>query len=65
MCSGAALAAHVVSIVFGSWDSKMGACGSVWDIPRDPHIGAMPEVIGGIKERECTELLNNFFQKLR
>ncbi|MDN6853959.1 MAG: nucleoside deaminase, partial [Bifidobacterium crudilactis] len=35
------------------------------DIPRDPHIGAMPEVIGGIKERECTELLNNFFQKLR
>lgn len=65
MCAGAALAAHVGRIVFGSWDSKMGACGSVWDIPRDPHIGAMPEVIGGVKERECAELLNNFFQKLR
>jgi tRNA(adenine34) deaminase len=65
MCAGAALASHVGRIVFGAWDPKMGACGSVWDIPRDPHIGAMPEVIGGVREEECTALLNNFFRKLR
>ena len=43
MCAGAAVSAHVGSIVFGAWDPKMGACGSVWDIPRDPHIGTHPQ----------------------
>jgi tRNA(adenine34) deaminase len=65
MCAGAALAAHIGRIVFGAWDPKMGACGSVWDIPRDPHIGARPEVVGGVQEEACTAMLNNFFRKLR
>ena len=65
MCAGAAVSAHVGSIVFGAWDPKMGACGSVWDIPRDPHIGAHPQVTGGIREEECSRLLNSFFEQHR
>ncbi|MDF7663076.1 nucleoside deaminase [Bifidobacterium sp. ESL0763] len=65
MCAGAALQAHVGRIVFGSWDAKLGACGSVWDIPRDPHIGAKPEVFGGVREPECTRLLTGFFASRR
>ncbi|WEV47817.1 nucleoside deaminase [Bifidobacterium sp. ESL0690] len=61
MCAGAALQAHVGRIVFGAWDAKLGACGSVWDIPRDPHVGARPEVIGGVREAECADLLAKFF----
>lgn len=65
MCAGALVMAHVGRIVFGAWDSKMGACGSVWDIPRDPHVGFVPEVIGGVREAECRVLLSEFFAKHR
>ncbi|MDF7640117.1 nucleoside deaminase [Bifidobacterium sp. ESL0784] len=65
MCAGAALQTHVGRIVFGAWDVKLGACGSVWDIPRDPHVGARPEVIGGVREGECTQLLTRFFSVRR
>ncbi|KFI60139.1 nucleoside deaminase [Bifidobacterium gallicum] len=62
MCAGACLQTHVGRIVFGAWDAKLGACGSVWDLPRDPHIGAHPEVYGGIRESECAQLLTAFFR---
>lgn len=65
MCAGAAVSAHLGRIVFGAWDQKMGACGSVWDIPRDPHIGFQPEVVGGVREAECQSLLTNFFRARR
>ena len=61
MCAGACLQTHIGRIVFGAWDAKLGACGSVWDIPRDPHIGHSPEVIGGVREGECAALLGEFF----
>lgn len=61
MCAGACLQTHIGRIVFGAWDAKLGACGSVWDIPRDPHIGHVPEVIGGVNEAECAALLADFF----
>ena len=61
MCAGACLQTHIGRIVFGAWDAKLGACGSVWDIPRDPHIGHTPEVIGGIREGECARVLSVFF----
>lgn len=61
MCAGASVMAHVGRIVFGAWDEKLGACGSVWDIPRDPHVGAVPEVLGGMREREAAEILRQFF----
>ncbi|WEV60037.1 nucleoside deaminase [Bifidobacterium sp. ESL0728] len=65
MCAGAALQTHIGRIVFGAWDAKLGACGSVWDIPRDPHVGARPEVIGGVRESECAQLLAGFFSVKR
>lgn len=65
MCAGAAVSVHLGRIVFGAWDPKMGACGSVWDIPRDPHVGSQPEVVGGILRQDCSRLLSHFFQKTR
>lgn len=47
MCAGACIQTHIGTIAFGAWDPKLGACGSIWDIPRDPHIGHSPEVHGG------------------
>ena len=65
MCAGACLQTHIGRIVFGAWDAKLGACGSVWDIPRDPHIGHSPEVIGGVREGECAAVLGEFFAARR
>nr|WP_169172884.1 tRNA adenosine(34) deaminase TadA [Bifidobacterium sp. DSM 109957] len=61
MCAGACVQTHIGRIVFGAWDSKLGACGSIWDIPRDPHIGHAPEVYGGVLEAECAQVLSRFF----
>ncbi|WP_172144444.1 nucleoside deaminase [Bifidobacterium panos] len=65
MCAGACVATHIGRIVFGAWDPKLGACGSVWDIPRDPHIGHSPEVFGGIRQEECAAALADFFAARR
>jgi tRNA(adenine34) deaminase len=65
MCAGAAVMAHIGRIVFGAWDPKMGACGSVWSIPTDPHVGAKPEIIGGVLEHDCQQVLTNFFARVR
>lgn len=65
MCAGAAVSAHVGKIIFGAWDAKMGACGSVWDIARDPHIGAHPEIIGDVRQAECMAVLAEFFAQTR
>lgn len=65
MCAGACLQTHVGRIVFGAWDAKLGACGSVWDIPRDPHVGHVPEVVGGVREAECGRLMTDFFADRR
>lgn len=65
MCAGACVQTHIGRIVFGAWDAKLGACGSVWDIPRDPHVGSMPEVYGGVMERECAQVLSDFFAARR
>ncbi|WP_169241795.1 nucleoside deaminase [Bifidobacterium olomucense] len=65
MCAGACIQTHIGRIVFGAWDAKLGACGSVWDIPRDPHVGHTPEVYGGILERDCQAILTAFFAARR
>lgn len=65
MCAGACLQTHIGRIVFGAWDAKLGACGSVWDIPRDPHVGHVPEVVGGVRERACAARLADFFRARR
>ena len=65
MCAGACVATHIGRIVFGAWDPKLGACGSIWDIPRDPHIGHSPEIFGGIRQTECAAALADFFAARR
>lgn len=61
MCAGALMLARIERVVFGAWDPKAGACGSVWDIPRDRRATHRCEVIGGVREAECAQLLLDFF----
>lgn len=61
MCAGAAVLARVARVVFGAWDPKAGAAGSLWDVVRDRRLNHRPEVIGGIREAECGLVLTEFF----
>ncbi len=61
MCAGAAVLARVERVVFGAWDPKAGAAGSLWDALRDRRLNHRPEVIAGVREAECGELLAGFF----
>ena len=61
MCAGAAVNARIGRLVFGAWNADYGACGSLFDIPRDPRIPHRPEVIGGVLEEECRQALTSFF----
>nr|WP_257802377.1 nucleoside deaminase [Corynebacterium sp. zg912] len=65
MCAGAILGARVSSLVFGAWEPKTGAVGSVLDAIRDPHHLHVPEVRGGVLEVEAGRLLSKFFEGLR
>jgi tRNA(adenine34) deaminase len=65
MCAGAILQSRVNRVVFGAWDEKAGACGSVWDVLRDGRSLLKVEVIGGVLENECAALLSNFFSQKR
>ncbi len=65
MCAGAAVQARLDRIVFGAWDRKAGACGSVWDLPRDRLSLHRPEVVGGVLEAECASSLRAFFAARR
>lgn len=61
MCAGAAVLARVGEIVFGAWEPKTGAVGSLWDVVRDPRLNHNPEVYGGVLEVESAELLRAHF----
>jgi tRNA(adenine34) deaminase len=61
MCAGAAMLARVERIVLGAWDPKLGACGSVWDVVRDRRATHRAEVVGGVLEQECAEVVRRFF----
>ena len=61
MCAGAAVLARVDRVVFGAWDAKAGAAGSLWDVVRDRRLNHRPEVVGGVLERRCGQLLDDFF----
>ena len=65
MCAGAILQSRVNRVVFGAWDEKAGACGSVWDVLRDGRSLHKVAVIGGVLENECAALLSNFFSQKR
>ena len=61
MCAGAAVTARIDRLVFGAWNADYGACGSVFDIPRDRRITHRPEVVGGVLAEECQQVLTAFF----
>ena len=65
MCAGAAMQARVQRVVFGAWDPKAGACGSVWDLTRDPLATHNVDVVGGVRAGESAELLVDFFEGRR
>ncbi|APE37924.1 tRNA-specific adenosine deaminase [Nocardia mangyaensis] len=65
MCAGALVAARVGKVVFGAWEPKTGAVGSLWDVVRDRRLNHRPEVRGGILERDCAALLDSFFRTQR
>ena len=65
MCMGAAFHARISRLVFGAFDPKSGAAGSLYDLPADRHFNHRIEVISGIMEKECSDLLQNFFRYRR
>jgi tRNA(adenine34) deaminase len=65
MCMGAILHARISRLVFGAWDSKAGACGSVLDLPREPRLKLSIDVFGGVRAEESRKLLQEFFEARR
>ena len=65
MCAGAAVLARVERIVFGAFDDKAGAVGSLWDVVRDRRLNHRPEVVAGVLAMESTALLDDFFAQRR
>ncbi|WP_076842416.1 MULTISPECIES: tRNA adenosine(34) deaminase TadA [Protofrankia] len=61
MCAGALIMARVDRLVYGAYDPRAGAAGSLWDTVRDPRLDHHTEVITGVREEECARLLTDFF----
>ena len=61
MCAGALVLARIDRLVFGAWEPKTGAVGSLWDVVRDRRLNHRPEVHPGVREAECAALLRDFF----
>ncbi|GCB00887.1 nucleoside deaminase [Mycolicibacterium sp. NCC-Tsukiji] len=65
MCAGALVMSRVARVVFGAWEPKTGAVGSLWDVVRDRRLTHRPEVRGGVLEAECAALMEGFFARQR
>ena len=65
MCAGAISQSRFKRLVFGAWDEKAGAVGSVWDVIRDQRSLNKVEVVSGVLEKKCSEILTNFFEGKR
>jgi tRNA(adenine34) deaminase len=65
MCAGAIVAARVPRVIFGAWDDRVGASGSLYDLLRDARLGQPVEVIGGVLEEECGAIIRDFFANKR
>lgn len=65
MCAGAVLQSRVSRVVFGAWDDKAGAAGSIYDVLRDRRLPYRAEVVGGVREDEASTLLRAFFDARR
>ncbi|MCW2655990.1 MAG: CMP/dCMP deaminase zinc-binding protein [Jatrophihabitans sp.] len=65
MCAGALVLARVARLVFGAWDPKAGAVGSLWDVVRDRRLNHRPQVVGGVLADDSAALLTEFFASRR
>jgi tRNA(adenine34) deaminase len=65
MCAGAIVLSRLDRLVFGAFDAKAGAVGSLWDVVRDRRLNHRPEVVGGVLADECAALLDDFFAHQR
>ena len=65
MCAGALVMARVARLVFGAWEPKTGAAGSLWDVVRDRRLTHRPQVRGGVLAGDCAALLDAFFARQR
>jgi tRNA(adenine34) deaminase len=65
MCAGAIVLSRVSALVFGAWDPKAGAVGSLWDVVRDRRLNHRPSVSGGVRADECGGLLADYFAAKR
>jgi tRNA(adenine34) deaminase len=65
MCAGALVLARVDRVVFGAFDPKAGAVGSLWDVVRDPRLNHRPEVVAGVLAEDCGRVLREFFETHR
>ena len=65
MCAGAILQARITRVVFGAWDDKAGAAGSLYDVLRDRRLPYRAEVIGGVEADAAKALLQDFFEQRR
>jgi tRNA(adenine34) deaminase len=65
MCAGKIWLSRISEVYFGAYDSKAGACGSVFQILPSYHLNHRPKVYGGIMERECSDILSEFFKSKR
>jgi tRNA(adenine34) deaminase len=63
MCAGALVLARVSTLVFGAWEPKTGAVGSLWDVVRDRRLNHRPEVYAGVLADECAELMRGYFRR--
>ena len=65
MCAGAIVQSRIARLVFGAWDPKAGACGSIFDIPAERRLNHRVDVLGGLLEQESQMLLQEFFRPRR
>jgi tRNA(adenine34) deaminase len=65
MCAGAILNSRIPRVVFGAWDEKAGAVGSVYDLLRDRRLNHRVEVVAGVEAEACADLLLDFFTQRR
>ncbi|QWC86880.1 nucleoside deaminase [Nocardioidaceae bacterium] len=65
MCAGAAVLSRVARVVFGAYDDRAGAAGSLWDVVRDRRLNHRPEVVGGVEAERCRDVLDAFFADRR
>jgi tRNA(adenine34) deaminase len=65
MCASAVVLARIPTLVFGAYDPKAGACGTLYNIVQDKRLNHQPHVVGGVGDKESEDLLKKFFGRVR